>query len=350
MPHFLHPAAIQATPARRALLCALAVAAGLAPAAAHAGRAQAGSGMGIYSSWDLDTATVTGTGWRDGVVVDTRSVSGDPASANIQVDDGATSAEVRLDGQGVLRSAAGPGLPVSGQRSVRADLAAGTLQLGASSGYAGYTVPPGAYVREAWVQGYPFAEVFENFDIRWDAARVEPVVVTLRMTISGSIDGNAGDNGRVNAVNAFLGLGNIDPRDPLSPLWSTETSVDGTVLTLTGSPVNSQCNAVLGICDSFVNLYAALDLRSRALAGGDVSWGSGAPFAASFSASLALDSSPGVSLLRTDNLGQPLPGWAWVNAAPVPEPGSWLLLLAGLVGLGAVAARAGQGRRAAPRG
>ena len=345
---FLHPAAVARASGRSTLLCALAVAALLAPAAAVAGRAQAGSTLGVYSSWDLDLATVTGTGWRDGAVVATRAVHVDPASAGIQVYDGATSAEVRLDGQGLLRSAdGGPGLPVAGQRAVRADLAAGTLQLGASSGYSGYTVPPGAYLREAWVQGYPFAELFENFDIRWDAARVEPVVVTLRMTVSGRIDGNGGDNGRVNAVNAFLGLGNIDPRDPLSPLWSTETGVDGTVLTLTGSPVNSQCNAALGICDSFVNVYAALDLRSRALAGGDVGWGSGAAFAASFNARLALDSSAGVTLLRNDNLGQPLPNWAWVNAAPVPEPAAWLLMLAGL---GAVAARAGRCRRAAPHG
>jgi len=343
-----HAAALvarHATPQAWPALClaAAAAAAVLAPAAAVAGRAQAGSTIGVYSSSDLDPASSTGTGWRDGGVVDTRTAVGDPASMSVQVHDGVSSAEVRLDAQGVLLDGGG-GLAVSGHRAVRADLAAGALALSASTGYAGYTVPPNPYVHEAWVQGHSFAEVFDTYDIRWDIGRVEPVVLTLRMTIDGSITGNAGTNGRINAVNAFLGLGNIVDHDALAVLWSTETSVSGSVVTLTGSPISSQCNAVRGDCESFLGVYAALDLRTRALSGKDVPWGSGAPFAADFRSRIALDSSPGVTLIRTDNQGNAVATPAWVNAAPVPEPASALLLLAGAAGLGALARRSGAGR------
>ena len=60
----------------------------LAPGAAAAGSAQVGSSIGTYSGWDLDSASVTGTAWRDAVVVQTVNVSGDPAFANVQVGGG----------------------------------------------------------------------------------------------------------------------------------------------------------------------------------------------------------------------------------------------------------------------
>ncbi|HOB94907.1 MAG TPA: hypothetical protein PK306_18690 [Aquabacterium sp.] len=47
---FLHPAAVARASGRSTLLCALAVAALLAPAAAVAGRAQAGSTLGVYAA------------------------------------------------------------------------------------------------------------------------------------------------------------------------------------------------------------------------------------------------------------------------------------------------------------
>ena len=305
----------------------------LAPGAAAAGSAQVGSSIGTYSSWDLDSASVTGTAWRDAVVVQTVNVSGDPAFANVQVGGGLNSAHVRLDGQGVLRDGSAAGLPFSGHREVQADLPGGMLQLGAATGYVGYSVAPNPYRREAWVQGYPFAELFENFDIRYDAGRVDPVVISLRMTITGSLTGNSGANGRVNGVQAYLGLGNVAAHDQFESLWRTETSVVGEVITLSGSPINAQCPVGKTYCESFLNLYAAIDLRSRGLAGGDIGFTSGAPFAADFQASLALDSSPGVTLLRLDNLGNLQPQFSWVNAAPVPEPGAAQLLLAGLAAM-----------------
>ena len=119
----------------------------LAPAAATAGSAQVGSSIGTYSTWDLDAASVTGTVWRDAVVVQTVNVSADPAFANVQVSGGLNSAHVRLDGQGVLRDGSAAGLPFSGHREVLADLPGGTLyhaSKGAATGFPGTPLMPPA--------------------------------------------------------------------------------------------------------------------------------------------------------------------------------------------------------------
>ena len=322
-----------------AALCMATTAALLAPAAANAGRAQASISAGQYSTWDLGPGSTTGQGLRDGVVVQTVNANVDPFAASIDVYDSPVSAAVRLDSQGVLLQPGNPqGLPFSGHRAALADRNAGVLQASASSTYVSYAV--GGYQRQAWVSGQTGGEVFEAFELLFPATRVDPVTATLRLTIDGTLTGNDGSNGWVNRMEAYAVLGNTDigvGQIPglTSPVWHTETSASGVVLNLTGTLQNIQCPTGKDYCESFMGLYASLLMSTRVIATGDIVGGpSGAPFDADFTVNMALDFSPGVTVIQVDNRGNPEALHAWVNAAaPVPEPGTWLLMLGGLAGL-----------------
>jgi len=337
--------------------CLATAAALLAPGLAHAGRAQAGSTVGLYSTWDLVGGATTGQGWRDGTEVQSVQVNGDPSAASIQVDDGVSSAVVRFDSAGALQTPADPdGLAFGGHRAASANRSAGVLAISASSSYAGYD--NGANRRQAWVSGYTWAEVVESFEVRYAADRVEPVTVTLRMTVDGAMAGNDGStvtgNGLVNGLQGYAVLSNTDQGVGQIPglteaLWRVETSATDQMFTVTGTLLNPSCPVGQTHCENFIGLWAALDLRSRVAATGEIVYTpSGAPFDADYGVQLALDFSPGVTVRQFDAHGEYEALHGWVNrAAPVPEPATWATLLAGLAGVGALARRAQRRRHTA---
>jgi PEP-CTERM motif len=313
----------------------------LAPAAAHAsGRAQAGVTLGLFSTWDLSAdSSVTGTGWRDGVVVQTVNEVSDFPGDSIQVYDGVARARVEMQTQGTLLLGGGaPGLQLSGMRMVESDLEAGTLRLQSKSSYVAWPAPMSH--RMASVAGYPFAEIIQGFDVRWAIGHAGPVEVHLTLTLDGTVLHNDGSDGWIAGLGVFLDLGNVATGlppliFPADPLQRFESSVSQHQISIGGSFINSQCHAAAGYCESWVNVYAGIDLRGRSVANGsfDYNRGANSDFDFGHTAQLALTSSPGVEILRVDNFGQVLPQYAWVNPPPVPEPGSALLLAAGLAGL-----------------
>lgn len=317
----------------------------LLPSPAHAGRAQAFSSIGLFSNADLVSGSTTGNGFRNGAVVETANVTGDPSSATIQVFDALESARVRLDSQGVLRGLGdSAGLPFSGYREVEANRSSGTLKLGGSSTFASYEVPPSGFQRQGSVAGYSGAEIIENYSILFPATRVDPVVVTLRLNVTGTMTGNGGGNGFVNGLQAYMILSNTDT-DPgfapgTAPVFRTETSVSGTEITISGSPLNIQCLPGQDFCESFFGVYAGVDMQRRSLSTGVIDIGiSGAPYAADFTGQLTLEVSPGVTVLQMNARGDAETLHSWVNPVPIPEPGTWMLMLGGLAALGATVRR-----------
>lgn len=337
----MHPTAL-ARSSRAAHLLALTASAAalLAPGiAAATGRAQVGASLGLYSTWDLSAdSSVTGTGWRDGAVVQTVNDVSDNPRGNLQVNDGTATARAELQAQGQLLQPGGaPGLPVGGLRIVESDLPAGALRLQSRSGHAAYGLP--ATTRLAYASGYAFAELFETFELRWAKDQVGPLALNLRMTIDGVVLQNEGLNGRMAGLGVYLDLGNVatglPPGLPYARIARFETSLLGETVDIGGGLINTQCLAQASYCESWVNVYAAIDLSSRNLATGEIDFLTGAPSDLDFSqtARLALTSSPGVRVLRVDNLGAVLPDYAWVNPSPVPEPASLALFAAGLLGV-----------------
>lgn len=304
---------------------------------AQAGRAQVGASLGTWANGDLQDAQVSGSSWLDGSLV--RSVSDvgdaldDVARASLQVNDArlSDSARVQLQGSGRLRVPGEPeGLAFAGSTEVASDLRAGTLRLRFDTTHAGHALPSGA-AREAYMASYPFAELFETFELVYPIARAEPVDVALALRLDGRIDGNTGANGRIGGAQAYLQLVGVDTgesHDMLDPVWRGEQSVAGTVLGYAGAMNNASCSVARGLCSGFVGLYAALDLRGRLLSDDTIEAQPGAPMDLDFSAQLSLRVSPGVTLLRIGGANDPLPAVAWASA--VPEPGAaWLWALGG---------------------
>lgn len=308
----------------------------LASAGASAdGRAQAGASLGIYSTWDLAAdSSITGIGSRDGAVVQTLNVANDNPTGSIQVYDGTSRARVELQAQGTLLQAGGaPGLPISGMRTVESNLETGSLRLQSQSGF---VASPGPFAnRLAYVQGYQFAEILQNFDVRWAKDHVGPVEVQLSLSLNGVVLRNDGSDGWLAGLGVYMSLGNVATGlpplvFPIDPVARYEGSVAHETLSFGGGLVSTQCPTGADYCESFINVYAAIDVRGRSVANGSIEYGKGAASDFDFSAQLSLTSSPGVSVLRVDNLGRELPIYAWVNPTPVPEPGSAVLLAAGL--------------------
>lgn len=322
----------------RALLLALCMTLG-APWAAQAGRAQVGANLGTWADGDLRQAQVSGSSWRDGVLLghvsDLGDAFDDAASASLRVEGVAVnhSARARLQGGAQLRVPGDPdGLAFAGDTEVAADLLAGRLDLRFATDHVAYTSAGGAR-REAYVSAYPYAELFEVFEVVYPLARAEPVWVTLDMRLDGRISGNTGDNGRIGGVQAYLHLAGVDTGEShpmLDAVWRSEAGVAGQTLTFSGALQPGGCSASRGLCSGFINLYAALDMRARTLATGAITFGTAAPLALDFGAQLALSVSPGVTLLRIGGVDDALPAVAWATVSAVPEPATLLLWLAGL--------------------
>lgn len=322
---------------------------------ASAGRAQAGGTLGIFSEWDLSNVLVTGKAWDDGVQVQSVTVTAEPATsgimaANVDGKSGVQHARVEIAGQAVMLQPGGAGVPVSGTRTFEADVAAGELKLAIRNGYAAYPVigANGQVFgdRRAWSQGTGYAEMREGFELRFPKELASSMVVTLAMRVDGLVS-NSADNGLVSGVNALLELGNIDTGS-LSNLLSQErfyeASVAGDTITLTGTLRDMSCPVARDWCDSWVTLYAALQLKSRNVATGAIDFGSGAASELDFdhTAKLSLSTVPGVTLLQIETL-EPI-DYAWVNGQPVPEPAAGLMMVVGLgVLMRAVRRRRGEG-------
>lgn len=327
---------------RRAAALALATWAALLPAllpaAAQAGRAQVGIGMSTWASTDLDDATASGHGWHDGLLQQTVADAAAPpdkdwATVSLRVDSGARNRSARAEVQTQARLR-GSGQGFSGTGSVASDVDAGTLALAWRSSLAlDPASPPGA-PREGFARGYPFAELWESFEVVYPIDRVAPITVTLSMQVSGLLDGNNGRVGPLAGVEAYLALGGVDTGEQhaaLDPVWRTEASVAGSLLSFSGLLRPSGCSVARGVCSGHASLYAALDLRGRAPGQAAEAWQTArAPLDLSFAAQLALQVSNGVTLVRgdvTDAL--PAVGWAAVSSVPEPAPGA--LLLGGLL-------------------
>jgi hypothetical protein len=318
-------------------LAALGLAALLSTSPTHAaGRAQAGVSLGVYSTWDLAaTSSIAGTGWRDGVAVESIDRVGDSPSGSIQVYDGVARARVEMQTQALLLQADGaPALPVAGQRAVESDLQAGTLRLMSQSGFT--ASPPPRENRLAYAQGHSFAEMFQTFEVRWAKGHAGPIEIRLDIAVDGQVLKNDGSDGWIAGLGVYLNLGNVATGlpplvfpDPV-PVARYEAGVAGGSVSIGGGFIDSQCHANADYCEAWVNLYAAFDLRGRNLGDGSIHISKGAAHDFDFFGQLALVSSPGLTVLRVDNLGNVLPQYAWVNPVPVPEPTSAGLLALGL--------------------
>lgn len=331
----------------RLLLAALAAA--LLPAAAQAGRAQVGISIGTWATTDLDDASASGQSWRDGLllqtVTDAAALPGkDTAAVNLRVDSGPrnTSARAEVQAQARLR---GSGQAFAGTGAVASDLDAGTLAL---QWHGSLAQEPGT-PREGFARGYPYAELWETFEVVYPIARVAPVEVTLALQLSGQLTGTDAADPLRPGVEAYLSLGGVDTGEnhhPLDPVWRSESSVAGTVLSYAGALQSTGCDVARGVCSGFVSLYAALDLRGRVAGAPPEAWQTArAPLDLGFDGQLSLRVSDGVTLVRGD-VSDVLPAVAWAQTSPVPEPATAASLLAGLLMLG-LCRRAGAVQRRA---
>lgn len=350
---------LNSIPARRLAALTLAalatgLAVGLLPATALAGRAQVGIHMGTYANTDLDGAIASGQSWRDGqplqVLSDAASLPfKDWANVSLQVDSGLRNHAARAEVQAQARLR-GSGQLFSGNGLVASDVDAGTLALQWRSDLARDPAAPPSQPREGYARGYPFAELWETFEVVYPIDRLAPVQVSLTMVLDGHLNGNAGGAGPQTGVEAYLSLGGVETGENhfwLDPIWRSETSVNGTQLTFSGALQPTGCSAVRNLCSGFVSLYAALDMRGRLPGSGPDSWQPAqAPVDLSFSAQLALRVSDGVTLVRGD-LSDALPAVGWAQVTSVPEPGSLALMLAGLAMLACRPRRRALGRKVA---
>ena len=350
-------------PRRRAAGAALwwGLAAALLPPAAQAGRAQVGIGMATWATTDLDEASATARSWRDGLPLQVLSDAADPpdrdwARVSLQVDGVARSRSARAEAQAQARLR-GSGQLFSGQGAVASDVDAGTLALQWRSDLAQDPAAPAAAPREGYARGYPYAELWESFELLYPIDRVAPVAVTLDLRLDGRLAGNAGRATERAGVEAYLSLGGVDTGENhfwLDPVWRSEGDVAGALLSFSGPLRSTGCSVARGVCSGFISVYAALDLRGRTPGDAADAWQTArAPLDAAFAAGLSLRVSDGVTLLRGD-VSDVLPPVAWAQVASVPEPGPAALLAAGLavLGLGRLrkAVRPGMRHRLRPTG
>ena len=332
-------------PARRLAALTLAalatgLAVGLLPTSALAGRAQVGIQMGTYANTDLDGAFASGQSWRDGQPLQALSDASalpfkDWASVSLQVDGGtrSNSARAAVQAQAQLRSS---GQLFSGDGLVASDVVAGTLALQWRNDLARDPAAPQGQPREGYARGYPFAELWETFEVVYPIDRVAPVLVSLSMRLDGQLDGNAGGAGPQTGVEAYLSLAGVDTGENhfwLDPVWRSESSASGAMLTFSGALQPTGCSAVRNLCSGFVSLYAAMDMRGRVPGAPADQWQPvQAPVDLSFSAQLVLRVSDGVMLVRGE-VSDALPSVDWAQVSSVPEPQALLLWVAGLAGL-----------------
>lgn len=320
---------------QRLLLAGLAAA--LLPLAAQAGRAQVGIGMGTWATTDLDDASATARSWRDGLPLQGLSDAAAPpdrdwARVSLQVDGvpRSTSAAAEAQAQARLR---GSGQAFSGSGRVASDVDTGTLALQWRSDLALDPASPAAAPREGHARGYPFAELWESFEVVYPIARVAPVEVTLSLRLDGRLAGNAGRAAERAGVEAYLSLAGVDTGENhfwLDPVWRSEGDVAGAVLRFSGPLQSTGCSVARGVCSGFASLYAALDLRGRTPGEAAEAWQTArAPLDLAFDAQLSLHVSDGVTLLRGD-ASDVLPAVAWAQASSVPEPAPTALLAAAL--------------------
>lgn len=329
------------TPPRCAAATTLAaLAAALLPTPALAGRAQVGISIGTYATTDLDGATASGQTWRDGqllqLVTDAAALPDkDFARVNLQVDGLRRSNTARAEAQAQARLR-GSGLVFSGNGMVASDLTAGTLALQWRSDLALDPASSPGSPREGFARGFLFAELWETFEVVYPIARLDPVQVTLSLQLTGQIGGTNPAEPLRPGVEAYLALAGVDTGDHhlwLDPVWRTETSVDGTVLSFSGALQSTGCSVARGMCSGFANVYAALDLRGRTAGGAADAWQTvRAPVDLAFDAQLSLQVSDGVTLVRGD-VSDALPAVAWAGISPVPEPATLLLWALGAAGL-----------------
>lgn len=341
---------------RRLLAGAAGLAVALLPLAAQAGRAQVGIGMGTWATTDLDDATASASSWRDGLPLQGLNDAALPpdkdwARVSLQVDGVPRSRSAVAEAQAQARLR-GSGQAFSGAGRVASDVDAGTLALQWRSDLALDPASPAGAPREAYARGYPFAELWETFEVVYPIGRVAPIEVALSLRLDGRLAGNAGRASERAGVEAYLSLGGVATGENhfwLDPVWRGEGDVAGTVLGFSGPLQSGGCSVARGVCSGFVSVYAALDLRGRTPGEAAEAWQTArAPLDLAFGGQLSLRVGEGVTLLR-GAVGDELPPVAWAQVASVPEPATALsLATGGLALLALLGGRRRSGRRAGP--
>ncbi|MBY0399510.1 hypothetical protein K2X89_04395 [Myxococcota bacterium] len=228
--------------------------------------------------------------------------------------------QVSLDVVSSLVPEAGvPAVDFSGSCSADASRVAGTLRLQARGEQVDLIGSnPQQPFASAIASGS--AEFGENFDVLVPSNSVEPVEVTLSMTLSGTI-GNPGRDGWLTGVRTRLQFGS--QLGTVASIEEFESDLSDRTLTLT-APLLITCNPV---CESFFNIWVAIELFGRhPILGYRTLIGSGTQVDLQ-PVTVTLRSPDGVTLQRTIDGAS----WDWVNPVPEPALGSSVAALVGVI-------------------
>lgn len=296
---------------------------------AQAGFVTAQSGAGITGSGDTGAITLAGTRWEDAVVTDW-PVPPFQQPSGLVTGSGKVFARTLFDSQASAQPPGGANpVLLSGHAGAEVDLATGVLRAQALTTYTAAQPGPGGQPVDAFSVARASAELSEGFDIWVPRSHVGPVQVTLDLVLDGSISQAGHDT--LAGLRGYLELRHVDSGTPdgvLRTVQSFEASLVGQRLSLTIHLVDADCSASLGDrCAYWFGLYAAIETWGSSPSRPYLSWvGGGDSVDFGQTARLSLHTPAGSTVSAVVDGAQ----YAWVNAQPVPEPGTAALLALGL--------------------